>query len=581
MRTRHSLLPALGAILATTLAAGAVSAGEASESGSVASSGWSAPNSWDIPGEYVVDYDDDVAPSAIQSALDAMGLKSSPSRMVDDTGVQLVSIPSRVASVLAKLRADDRVEHIEPHARVRALFVPNDPMYAKQWHMKRVGAERAWQLSVGRGVTVAVVDTGIACENFKEFTKASDLNQTRCVEGFNLVTKNSHANDDNGHGTHVAGTIAQSTDNGVGVAGLAFAAQLMPVKVLTADGWGTTTAVADGIRWAADHGAQVINLSLGGPRNSKVLQDAVEHARDRGAIIVAAAGNSGGAVGFPGASEGVIGVSATDQKDVLARFSSRGDGVDIAAPGVAVVQQTICEKGRNRCEIFPAFNGTSMASPHVAGAAAMLVGLGVNDADAVQAILADSAKKLDESPEGRKKYGAGLLKASDAAESVVKTQLAARWLALLAMSLIAFRWARSKGKTVAMSSGGYWLGAIATGVGVLFFAPWVMSRHVFWVDLLSRPIAEWDLLAGASLHRFLPLATAAIPLALVAMFNGIRGAAPWLAGIAMGTGAYMVSVMALGQWTTPFGGTLTMLWCGFNALVCLYLGALLLRTEQA
>ena len=141
----------------------------------------------------------------------------------------------------------------------------------------------------------------------------------------------------------------------------------MPVKVLNSAGSGAFSTIASGIRWAADHGAQVINLSLGGPRNSKVLQDAVDHARSRGVVIVAAAGNSGGSVGFPGGSEGVIGVSATDSGDKLASFSSRGKGVDIAAPGVNVVQQTICKKGRDGCEIFPGYSGTSMASPHVAG----------------------------------------------------------------------------------------------------------------------------------------------------------------------------------------------------------------------
>ncbi|HHH27087.1 MAG TPA: peptidase S8 [Polyangiaceae bacterium] len=547
------------------------------------SSVWSGEDSWDVPGEYVVDFDDDVATSTITETLSAMGLSSRPSALVEDTGVQIVKVPSRglVAGVLAKLRGDDRVEYVEPLARVRAFFVPDDPMYGKQWHMKQVGAEAAWGLSIGRGVTVAVVDTGIACENFKQFTKASDLLQTGCVGGYNFVNDTEHANDDQGHGTHVAGTVAQSTNNGVGVAGLAFGAKLMPVKVLSADGWGTTAAVADGIRWAADHGAQVINLSLGGPRNSKVLQSAVDHARSRGAVIVAAAGNSGGAVGFPGASEGVIGVSATDQKDALARFSSRGDGVDIAAPGVDVTQQTVCDRGKNRCEIYPSYNGTSMASPHVAGVAAMLVGLGVNDADAVEAILQDSAKVLDDSPAGRKKFGAGRLQADAALEGVVTAQMGARLLAVLALALLAFRWSRRRGETIAASSPGMWLSAIAVGVGPLFFAPFVLSRHELWVDVLSRPMAEWDLFVGMSLHRFLPLANAAIPLLLVAMFNSIKGAAPWLAGIALGTAGYLASVIALGQLSTPFGTMLTAFWCGINAFICVYLASLLIRKSEA
>ncbi|MCA9624224.1 MAG: peptidase S8 [Myxococcales bacterium] len=545
-------------------------------------SAWNDESSWDIPGEYVVDFADDVEPGVIARALSGLGLTGKPTALFDETRIEIVKVPSGLRGVLDKLRGISDVEGIEPHAQVRAFFVPDDPMYEKQWHMTRVGAESAWGLSVGRGVTVAVVDTGIACENFEQFTKASDLLQTRCVDGWSFVSKTAHANDDQGHGTHVAGTIAQSTNNGIGGAGLAFGARLMPVKVLSADGYGTTTAVADGIRWAADHGAQVINLSLGGPRNSRVLQKAVDHARSRGAIIVAAAGNSGGSVGYPGASDGVIGVSATDQNDALAAFSSRGPGVDIGAPGVSVTQQTICDRGKNRCEIFPAWNGTSMASPHVAGAAALLVGLGVNDADAVEAILKDSAKVLDDSESGKHKFGAGLLQAQAAAAEVFQTQLMARLLALLGMALVAFRWARRRGETVALSSPGFWIGATAVGAGIGFFAPFFLSRHELWVDLVIRPLAEWDLvLVGAGFHRFLPLANALVPLALVAVFNSVRGAGPWLAGLCVGTAGYLASVMVLGQMATPFGSVLTSLWCGVNAMICVYLASLLLKKNAS
>src|SRR6185295_6653687 len=169
--------------------------------------------------------------------------------------------------------------------------------------------------------------------------------------------------------------------------------------------WGTTADVADGIRWAAEHGAQVINLSLGGPRNSSVLQKAIDYAVSRGVVVVAAAGNTGGGVQYPGASDGVIGVSAIGPDDKIAKFSSRGNGVDIAAPGVNVTQQTICKKGREKCERFPAYNGTSMASPHVAGAAALVVGLGVTDPAAVEAALQGSSRVVDTSDAAKKLSG--------------------------------------------------------------------------------------------------------------------------------------------------------------------------------
>jgi serine protease len=543
-------------------------------------SSWSSESDWDIPGEYVVDFEDDTEASDIKSVMSRLGLAYRDSRLASQTRIEIVTITKNVAATIAKLRGTGDIENIEPHAKVRMMWTPNDPMYDKQWHMPRVGSEAAWQTSIGRGVTVAVIDTGIACENFKEFTKASDLNQTRCVEGFNFVKKGTHANDDQGHGTHVAGTIAQSTDNGVGAVGLAFGARLMPVKVLSSNGFGTTTGVADGIRWAADNGAQVLNLSLGGPRNSKVLQSAVDYARSKGCIIVAAAGNSGGKVGYPGGSDGVIGVSATDENNSLAWFSSRGEGVDIAAPGVNVTQQTICDKGRNRCEIFPAYNGTSMASPHVAGAAALLVGLGVTDADAVERILTEHAKVLDDSPDGRKKFGAGLLQAHTALEAVHREQVIARLVALLSMALLAFAWARRRGETISKASPSFWLAGLTTGVGALFFAPWVMSRHVAAVDWLSRPVGDWSILLGVDLHQLLPFAHIGVPLALIAVLYKVKGAAGLLGGVAVGTAAYLLSTMWLGYLTTPFGYTLTMAWCALNAFGCMYLSSLVLTRER-
>ena len=241
-----------------------------------------------------------------------------------------------------------------------------------------------------------------------------------------------------------------------------------------------------------------------------------------------------------------------------------------------MLQQTICERGLNGCEIFGEFSGTSMASPHVAAAAALLVGLGVTDADAVERYLTITAQQVDDSDGGQDKYGAGLLQAADAAGRVVLTQTLTRLLALALLALLAFRWARKRGKTISAASPGFWLAAITAGVGLLFFAPWVLSRHQLWVDLLSRPFGEWDLLIGVSLHSFLPLANLLVPLVLILALLRVKGAAPWLAGFAVGTAAYLASVALLGQLATPFGWLLTTLWCAVNAAVCLWLGSLLI-----
>jgi len=529
--------------------------------------------SYDIPGRILVDARDDLDLSALSSLAGDFGLSFTPTALSGQTRIHVASVPSgSEASVIAQLSRDPRVEVVEPLARVRAFFSANDPLLKDQWHMERVGATRAWDFATGRGVTVAVVDTGIACETHGPFNKGTDLASTECVEGWNVVNGSSHANDDQGHGTHVAGTIAQSTNNGLGAAGMAFHARLMPVKVLNENGWGTTADVADGIRWAADHGAHVINLSLGGPRNSKVLQDAIDHAIQRGVVVVAAAGNTGGGVQYPGASEGVIGVSATGQNDKLASFSSRGDAVDIAAPGVNVVQQTVCNRGRDKCERFPGFSGTSMAAPHVAGAAALVMSLGISEPGAVESALKAGARVVDDSESGKRLYGAGILHAGQAVTRVTQVHAAVRMLALLALTAWVAHSARRKSKqSTSPWRLSFLLPALLAGPGLFFFAPWVLPRVSLPVDLLARPFADLDLLVGLSVHRWLPLANALIPFGLTALFFGAKALRPVVAGFAVGTAAYLTSIVVLGEAAGPAGRIALVVWCAVNAAACVWI----------
>lgn len=566
------------ALLTALLFAGSAWAGGAT----VPPSAGSDEASDDIPGELVVDFSDDTAPVAIGELFSRLSVSFVPTALEPDTRVELVRVAlGRTDEVRALLEKDPRVEFVEPHARVRALFVPDDPLLKDQWHLSRVRAERAWDFSTGRGVTVAVVDTGIACEKFGPFDKATDLAETRCEVGYNFVDKSPHANDDHGHGTHVAGTIAQSTNNGLGAAGMAFDARLLPVKVLNAAGSGTTSDVADGIRFAADHGAQVINLSLGGPRNSKVLQKAIDYARARGATVVAAAGNSGGRVGYPGASEGVIGVSALEPSDRLAWFSSRGPGVDLAAPGVDVIQQTICNGGHDRCERFPSFNGTSMAAPHVAGAAALVVSLGVTAPDAVERTLTKSARRLDASNGGRAEFGAGALDAAAGLTRVALERLLARLVALWLVIFFTFRKLRREDPLLSPWTPGFLVPALLAGPGLLFFAPFLLGRHNPMVDLLARPLPDWDILFGASLHAYLPLGNALLPFSLTLLLFGVRAFRPGLAGLAVGVAAYLVSTAVLGGVHSPMGRFGFALFAGVNAVLCLLLARLVLRERSA
>ncbi|WP_394838199.1 S8 family peptidase [Pendulispora rubella] len=542
------------------------------------------PATQDVSGEIAVDLRDDATETDIADLARQYGLALRPNSIF--SGPEKLEIakvsPADEARLLDQLARDPRVEHVEPMAIYRTTFVPNDPLYAeKQWHLKRVGAEKAWEYGCGEGVTVAVIDTGVACYDKGPFSRGSDLAGTRCGDGYNFVNDTPEAYDDQGHGTHVAGTIAQTTNNEKGVAGLAYCARLMPVKVLNRYGWGTLADVAEGIRYAADHGAQVINMSLGGPSSVGILKDAVEHAISKGVIVVAAAGNSGKAVGYPAAYPGVIAVSATDQSDKIAWFSSRGPQVAIGAPGVAVTQQTICEGGRNKCEIFGTFNGTSMASPHVAGSAAMLVGLGVTEPGAVRHALERGATPKDEP----QLYGAGVLDVGKSVVNAYWTHVAARLAALFAVFLFVSRRIKKAGGDVA-SGPGVLFGALLAGVGLLPFAPLLgLASHAgpmrWLVELAMRPLGEWDLVLGTSMHRWLPLASALPTMALTAFFFGAKRLRPTIGGFAVGSAALLTTVAIFADVAFPLGGILLRVWTVLNALVCVWVARITLDKKAA
>lgn len=317
-----------------------------------------------------------------------------------------------IERVLSEYQKRGDVLYAEPNYIATSYAVPNDPYYGYQWHLDNatkggIHTEAAWNVTQGAGVTVAVVDTGIAYENYSIYYRAPDFASTSFVSGYDFVNNDSHPNDDNGHGTHVAGTVAQSTNNSVGVAGIAYKASLMPVKVLNKNGSGSYADVADGIRWAADNGAQVINLSLGGPSSSNALRDAVAYAYNKGVTIVAASGNDNGAVGYPAAyDEYVIAVGATRFDEQRAPYSNYGSSLDIVAPGGdlnvdqnadgygdGVLQQTF--SGNPRVFGYYFFQGTSMATPHVAGVAALVIANGnATSPNAVRAALETTADDL-------------------------------------------------------------------------------------------------------------------------------------------------------------------------------------------
>ena len=304
---------------------------------------------------------------------------------------------------------------------------PNDPYYSSQWHLPQVQSDAAWQINRGSGVTVAVVDSGVS--------QGSDLACRTFVSPYNAITHTpgeAAASDQNGHGTHVAGTIGQCTDNDSGVAGMAPNVTLMPVRVLDANGNGAMADVATGIDWAVDHGAKVINLSLGmeckgatWPSCSQsIINDAVANATARDVLIVAAAGNSNGSTPyFPANHPDVIAVAAVDYTEQRAPYSNRGNALTLSAPGGdtskdanhdgygdGVLQQTF----ENNQWGYYFFQGTSMASPHVAGAAALLRSYVPGASrQQVKEALTHTAKDLG-NPGFDSFYGFGLLQTADA-----------------------------------------------------------------------------------------------------------------------------------------------------------------------
>lgn len=252
--------------------------------------------------------------------------------------------------------------------------IPNDPRYASyQWNLPQIRAPYAWAISTGSAdVIIAVVDTGVDLDH-------PDL-AAKVVTGYDFVNADNDPNDDEGHGTHVAGIAAARTNNSQGVAGVSWGAKIMPVKVLDSEGSGSYSRVADGITWAADRGARIINLSLGGKSSSSTLQNAVDYAYNRGALVVASAGNhyqEGNPVIYPAAYPHVLAVAATGDQDEHARYSETGYYVDVAAPGGNPssswdtnpdhwIMSTYLYGG------YAQVSGTSQAAPHVSGLAALV-----------------------------------------------------------------------------------------------------------------------------------------------------------------------------------------------------------------
>jgi serine protease len=411
-----------------------------------------------VPNEIVVRYASEAHGSSASIARTASAIDSSGGH----TRVLRLAPGVSVAEALRRLRTQPGVRWAVPDflAHASAEVIPNDrglgpapaDWQALQWNFSgpfSVNAPQAWanlgayHAPGGRGVTVAVLDTGVAYANRGPFRRSPDFSSHQFVAGYDFVRHDRYPNDRNGHGTFVAATIAERTDNGYGLTGLAFGVHIMPVRVLDTQGEGEATTIAQGVRFAVRHGAQVINLSLEfspGVTASDIpeLIEAIRYARRHRVLVVAAAGNEGhAAVAYPARGPDVIAVGATTEHGCLAAYSNDGSGLTLVAPGGGadaslpgdpnckpelppgrdIYQVTFTGSSPRRFGIPSGYEGTSMATPHVSAIAALVIAsrvLGRHPSPAqVTARLRATARKLGGGGD-EALYGAGLVDAAAA-----------------------------------------------------------------------------------------------------------------------------------------------------------------------
>ncbi len=389
-----------------------------------------------------------------------------------DGGSVAATVSELERSPHVRAAAGDPIAHAAGGPIAHVAFIPNDPGSTGQpggWQLDQwnflpgtgVDAPRAWDNLVargragGRGVRIAVLDTGVAYERRDGFRRSPDLSRFRLAHGFDFCPRrgqsgdpcagaDGHPNDDNGHGTHVTSTIAESTGNGIAETGLAYGATIIPVKVLNKFGDGDAESIAAGVRFAVDRGAQIINLSfefgtsVTSAREIPAIVDAIRHARNKGVLVVGASGNTASDVAYPAALPSVVAVGAVTAHGCLAEYSNVGPQIDLVAPGggrdAALPDQPACQPsdpgrpvlqmtfaGKRTVFGLPTdYTGTSMAAPHVSATAALIIAsglLGARPSPAAQLQRMQATARDLGAPGLDSMYGAGIVDAGAATAS--------------------------------------------------------------------------------------------------------------------------------------------------------------------
>lgn len=334
-----------------------------------------------VPGQMMVKFKKGFSS---QSVLRDLGMRKIKSIGPASLRLELIQAPQTrsIKLLLKELNQHPQIVYAEPNYMVKVSPIlqeaemngqnssissfPNDPMFKKQYAHKKTLSTEGWKLNKGnKNITIAIVDTGVDL-------KHPDL-AAKIVPGYDFVQDDTDASDVQGHGTHCAGIAAAITNNKIGVAGFAPKAKIMPVRVLGDNGSGSYADVAAGIAWAAENGADVISMSLGGPSSSKGIEDAVKLAMSKDSLVIAAMGNSGnGSKSYPAATPGVMAVGATNKWDFKAMYSQYGTWNSVVAPGSGILSTFPTYKSGMPGTSYGSISGTSMATPAVAGLAAMI-----------------------------------------------------------------------------------------------------------------------------------------------------------------------------------------------------------------